>query len=69
MQRLCHRHPILLIDRVDLLAKAEEETFDLLMQAKCLANDSVATIVLISSEGTVVLDIQAFSGKGIDKQW
>ena len=32
------------------------------MQAKRLANDSVPTIVLISSEGTVVPIIQAFSG-------
>ena len=58
-----HHHPTLFIDRIDLLAKTEEETFShLLMQAKRLANDSVATIVLISSEGTVVPIIQAFSG-------
>ena len=57
-----HYHPTLFIDGVDLLAKAEEETFShLLMQAKRLANDSVATVVLISSEGTVVSVIQEFS--------
>ena len=34
------------------------EYHHLLMQAKRLANDSVATVVLISSEGTVVPIIQ-----------
>ena len=58
-----HHYPTLFIDGVDLLAKAEEETFShLLMQAKRLANDGIATVVLVSSEGTVVPVIQEFSG-------
>ena len=58
-----HHHPTLFIDGLDLLAKAEEETFyRLLMQAKHLANNSVATVMLISTKGTVVPVIQAFSG-------
>ena len=55
--------PTLFIDGADLLAKFEKDLFvHLLMQAKLLANDGCATIVLVSSEGTIMPIIHGISG-------
>jgi len=55
--------PTMFIDGADLLAKYNKELFiELLIQAKALANEGMLTIVLVSSEGSVIPIVQKLSG-------
>lgn len=64
--RLPWQNPTLFMDGADLLSKTEKDTFiRLLIPAKALANEGILTIVLVSSEGSVVPVIQEVSAVSI----